>query len=189
MYDWERPLLRLLSEVVMLTSTFRPLWIVRVLSVLVLAAALLASSCHRSGSICSQCGRMECSNMVFTIHLENGEKRETCCPRCGLHYIASEHPRVASLTVRDFDSTRTLDAYAAVYVDGSDVTPCTMMDEAPPKDERGCCLRTVYDRCSPSLIPFASRDSAERFAREHGGIVKTFDEVRGAGPAPSRSSG
>lgn len=173
----------------MLSQSFKPLGIVRVMSSLMLVAVLFAPSCHRAESACTQCGRAECRNMVFTVHLENGQKRETCCPRCGLHYIATEHPKVASLSVRDFDSARTVDAKAAVYVDGSDVTPCTMMEGAPPKDERGCCLKMVYDRCSPSLIPFASRDAAERFAREHGGIVKTFDEVRAAMPAGSHASG
>ena len=170
-------------------QAFEPHGTLRMLSSLLLAAVLLTPSCMRSEANCSQCGRMECRNMVFTVHLADGEKREMCCPRCGLHYIAAEHPKVASLSVRDFDSARTVDASSAIYVDGSDVTPCTEMEKVPPRDERGCCLKTVYDRCSPSLIPFASRDAAERFARDHGGIVKTFDEVRAVAPAAARSSG
>src|SRR5207247_11080786 len=72
---------------------------------LALALALLAtSSCRHSGSSCTQCGRIECTNLAFSIHLHDGESVETCCPRCGLHYIHAEHPQVASLTARDFDS-------------------------------------------------------------------------------------
>jgi DeoR family transcriptional regulator, copper-sensing transcriptional repressor len=156
---------------------------------LLLALLVFAPACLKSQASCSVCGRTECRAMVFTIHLKDGTAKNTCCPRCGLHYLEGEHPAVASLSVRDFATAKTLDADAAVYVDGSDVTPCTSMAGAPPGDERGCCLKPVYDRCTPSLIPFASRDTARKFADVHGGIVRTFAEVRALKPPSPRSSG
>jgi hypothetical protein len=65
-----------------------------------------------------------------------------------------------------------------VYVEGSDVTPCSSMHEGtPPVDERGCCMKAVYDRCLPSVLAFRSRERAESFAKEHGGTVKTLAEI------------
>ena len=161
------------------------------LTALLLSVLLLsAPACLKSQASCSVCGRTECRAMVFTIHLKDGSDKNTCCPRCGLHYLEGEHPAVASLSVRDFATAKTIDAEGAVYVDGSDVTPCTSMEEgAPPGDERGCCLKPVYDRCTPSLIAFASRDTARKFADVHGGIIRTFAEVRAQKPPSSRSSG
>jgi len=132
---------------------------------------------------CKVCQRAECGNLTFTILLRDGSKVQTCCARCGLHYVAMERPDVASMSVRDFDTANLLDAGAALYVDGSDVTPCSSMHapKGPPQDERGCCMKAVYDRCLPSLLAFASRERAEAFSRDHGGIVKTFDQIeRGA---------
>ena len=121
--------------------------------------------------------------MAFTIQTADGRTVQTCCPRCGLHYIASEKLPVASLTVRDFETSTGLPAEGAFYVEGSDVAPCAMAssDSSQPRDERGCCLKTVYDRCQPSVLAFATRRSAESFAREHGGDVKSLGEIR-AGP-------
>jgi len=136
-----------------------------------------AASCSGERS-CSVCAREECRNLSFTIRLQSGKSVQTCCPRCGLHYLEQAHPAVASLLVRDFDSARPLDARSAFYVEGSDVTPCSSMHaSAPPRDERGCCLKAVYDRCLPSVLAFGSRERAEGFAREHGGTVKTLGEV------------
>lgn len=129
--------------------------------------------------MCSVCQRVECANLTFTIRLEDGKKVENCCARCGLHYLAQERPAVASLRVRDFDSAKSLDARGAFYVEGSDVTPCsTMMDGPAPRDERGCCMKAVYDRCLPSLLAFETRSRADVFAREHGGEVRAFEQIR-----------
>jgi len=84
------------------------------------------------------------------------------------------------LAVRDFDTAGLLDAGSAAYVEGSDVSPCSSGAMGQPRDERGCCLKPVYDRCLPSLIAFGSRDRAEAFARDHGGVVKTLPELRSA---------
>lgn len=87
---------------------------------------------------------------------------------------------MASLAVRDFDTADVLDAGSAAYVEGSDVSPCSSGTQDQPRDERGCCLKPVYDRCLPSLIAFGSRDRAEAFARDHGGVVRTLSELRSA---------
>ena len=152
------------------------------LSIALLALAVLAGSrCSGDGATCEACDRHECRNLTFTIVWSDGSRQDTCCPRCGLHLIASERSSsVASLAVRDFDTAGVLEAGSAAYVEGSDVSPCAANLSSMPTDERGCCLKPVYDRCLPSLIAFGSRERAETFARDHGGIVKTFPELRSA---------
>ncbi len=147
-------------------------------------AVTLAVSCGGASDRCVMCGREECTNLAFTIHLAGGGSVRTCCPRCALRYLDRETPRVAALTVRDFETTRELDARAAAFVEGSDVHPCSADRAGPPKDERGCCMKTVYDRCLPSALAFADRSAAERFAKEHGGFVTSFDRLASAGFRP-----
>lgn len=140
---------------------------------------VVTASCGRSGAAsCSQCGRDECKNLAFTIGLENGGTVETCCPRCALRYMARKRPAVATLAVRGFADARTLDARKAFYVEGSDAHPCASHDKTPVVDAHGCCLKAVYDRCEPSLVAFDSAEKAESFARDHGGFVRTFDELK-----------
>lgn len=148
--------------------------------ILLIAVALtaLATACSSQAGSCGQCGRAECRNLTFDVRLQDGKVVRTCCPRCALHYLAGPHPPVASMAAKDFDTAARIDASRAVYVEGSDVEPCTATAGSPPRDERGCCMRTVYDRCLPSLIAFESRAEAETFAGAHGGVLKTFAELQ-----------
>jgi hypothetical protein len=147
---------------------------------LLLTATLAAvmAACSTQAESCEQCGRAECRNLSFDLRHQDGTAVQTCCPRCALHYLAGQHPPVASFAVRDFDTAGRIDATRAYYVEGSDVAPCSASDGPPPQDERGCCMKTVYDRCLPSLLAFASRSKAETFAREHGGTIKTFADLQ-----------
>jgi hypothetical protein len=148
-------------------------WTYRAALAVALLALAGASSCGSRS--CAVCARAECSNLAFRITLEDGTMVETCCPRCGLHYLEREKRTAAKMTVRDFDTAATLDAGAAVYVVGSDVTPCrTMHAGGPPKDDRGCCLESTWDRCVPSVLAFATPSRAAAFVRAHGGTVAGF---------------
>lgn len=145
-----------------------------------IALAAVTAACSGRGDVCEQCGRVECRNLSFDVRYQDGKVTKTCCPRCALHLLAGPHPPVASLAVRDFDTASRLDATRAFYVEGSDVTPCFHSTGAPPQDERGCCMKTVYDRCLPSVLAFETRLKAESFARAHGGDVKTFADLKTA---------
>lgn len=145
---------------------------------LAFSLAAVTAACSSEARPCEQCGRRECRNLTFDVHLQDGKVVQTCCPRCALHYLAGAHPPVASLAVRDFDTAARIDAMRAFYVEGSDVAPCTAMAGSPPRDERGCCMKTVYDRCLPSLLAFGSRAEAEAFAGSHGGALRTFAELQ-----------
>jgi len=145
-----------------------------------IAAAAVLAGCGNGSVSCGQCGRTESRNLAFTMNLADGGAVRTCCPRCALRYLAGERPPVERLEVRDFETAEALDARIAVYVEGSDVHPCALGREGPPRDERGCCLAPVYDRCLPSVVAFADRAAAERFTRAHGGFVTTFAALEDA---------
>lgn len=44
-------------------------------------------------------------------------------------------------------------------------------------DEHKHAARLDFDRCSPSILAFARRESAERFVRQHGGVLLRFEEL------------
>jgi hypothetical protein len=145
-------------------------------AVLLAVSVTIVAGCSRAEPTCAACGRQECRNMSVTLVREDGTRQETCCARCAAH-VAATGPRVTSMTVRDFGDATELDASQAVFVEGSDVHPCRGVVTQPPLDERGCCLRPAFDRCEPSLIAFRDRGRALTFAREHGGIVRSFAEL------------
>lgn len=147
-----------------------------------LLAAPLHSACALKEANCEQCGRTECRNMAFVIRHTDGREVKTCCPRCGLHYLETEHSPVAALSVHDFETGAAIDAERALYVEGSDITPCLVAGKRPLRDASGCCADPVYDRCLPSLIAFRSKEEAAAFAREHGGAVRAFGEIGGQRP-------
>ncbi|MBZ5639451.1 MAG: nitrous oxide reductase accessory protein NosL [Acidobacteriia bacterium] len=145
---------------------------------LTVTLAAVTAACSTQAKVCEQCGRAECRNLSFDVRHQDGTVVQTCCPRCALHYLAGAHPPVASLAVRDFDTAGRIDATLAFYVEGSEVAPCTASAGSPPRDERGCCMKTVYDRCLPSLLAFGSSAKAETFARQHGGTIRTFADLQ-----------
>ena len=79
--------------------------------------------------------------------------------------IAKAKRPISRIEVTSFDEAKPLEAERAFYVEGSDVHPCARpVGSAPVTDERGCCLKPVYDRCEPSLVAFADEASASSFA-------------------------
>ena len=77
---------------------------------------------------------------------------ETCCEHCGLMmHKKLENEEVSALTY-DFITENPVSALNAYYVVGSEAIPC----------------------CSPSVIPFASKTDAEKFAKGFGGKVMSF---------------
>jgi hypothetical protein len=153
------------------------------LRTLLLLSTLLLAACATDRAHCHQCGREECRNLAFAVYETGGKVEKTCCPRCALRYMAEEKPEVSRLEVKAFDDATTLDATTALYVEGSDVHPCAHpAGTNPPTDERGCCLKTVYDRCEPSLVAFPDAVRAASFARDRGGAVRRWSELASTGP-------
>ncbi len=134
---------------------------------------LMLTGCARGPQTCAVCDRDECTGMGFRVTLESGKTITTCCPRCGLHYGASQKVRAYGAT--DFSTGQSFDAAAATFVSGSDVHPCSR--PGAMRDAQGCCAMTTYDRCLPSLVAFREREAAVAFQKKHGGELITFAEL------------
>ncbi|MCG3147717.1 MAG: hypothetical protein PCFJNLEI_01158 [Verrucomicrobiae bacterium] len=146
----------------------------RITSLLLLALAL--AGCSREPRSCAVCQRAECKGLAFRVTLTTGKTVETCCPRCGLHYLETTQQQARSLQVTDLATGQWLDASQAVFVAGSEVSPCAPSKEAV-RDTHGCCAVKGFDRCNPSLIAFASADSARAFQKQHGGELLTWQQM------------
>ncbi len=147
---------------------------------LLLALALPPiEGCGSAAARCSVCDRTECSNLAITVAWDTGELQRTCCPRCGARLIASKG-KPSRVTVRDFDTARPIPAERAVFVEGSDVHPCRGVRTEPLRSAEGCCLLPEYDRCEPSVVPFADEDAARRFMAVHGGTVVSWSSLAAA---------
>ena len=140
-----------------------------------LLCVALAAGCSRSARMCAVCDRAECKGMAFRVTLENGKEVETCCPRCALHYLESNHQQARKMEATDFATGNWVDATHAVYVSDSDVHPCAEMNTM--RDQQGCCLMKTYDRCLPSLVAFAAKDDASAFQKTHGGQLVALQEI------------
>jgi hypothetical protein len=154
------------------------------LAAVVTAHLSFAVSCRRAADSCDACQRETCVGIRFTVAFEDGTEKRLCCPRCASHVVsqAGGLSQVIRLEARDFESGAAVDARRAVYVDGSDVQPCSAPGTRP--GEHGCCDVLAMDRCRPSLLAFATREGAGAFARSHGGAVKAFDQLGFGGGAP-----
>ncbi len=137
---------------------------------------VLLSACSRGAKVCAVCQRDECKAMAFRITRDDGKIVETCCARCGLHYLeSSKPPRRVEAT--DFATGHWIDAAMAMLVSGSDMRGCAMPETR--RDSQGCCMYMAYDRCLPSLIAFESRDAAAAFTKKHGGDLAAWEQLRG----------
>lgn len=121
--------------------------------------------------VCQACGRAIHANIRTVAFL--GDRREVfCCPTCALSAGTQTHQSVRFEQLADYETGRPLRPADAFAVEGSDLIPCVRSHQMLNRD--GQPVPMDFDRCSPSIITFASRTSAERFATEHGGRVDGF---------------
>ena len=107
---------------------------------------------------CEACGRAIHASMRTVAFV--GDKREVfCCPTCALSAGTQTHKPVRFGQLADYETGHPLRPADAYAVEGSDLIPC---------------VRSHFDRCTPSIIAFGNQTSAERFASEHGGEVDKF---------------
>jgi hypothetical protein len=136
-------------------------------------AALRMTSPSRE-EVCQACGRTMHANMRTVAFV--GNKREIfCCPTCALSAGAQIHEPVRFAQLTDYETGEPLRPDAAFAVEGSDVVPCVRSHEMLNRDRQPVPM--AFDRCSPSIIAFADRAVAGRFAENHGGKVDHFPDV------------
>lgn len=155
----------------------------RTLPVVLLVALLVAAAGYagwkyvhqRQSHACAACLRPVHEN-TRTVAKVAGEVRGYCCPACALSQHRQSRVPVEVVSLTDHLTGNRIEPAAAFLVRGSDVNSCshntgTRVD----RDKRP--MATHYDRCSPSLLAFASRDSAAGFVREHGGRILRYQNV------------
>ena len=112
---------------------------------------------------------------LYRIHLRDGEVRQACCPRCGLRFQLGQDDIIAP-DVADFRTGELLDATQALYVEDSSVNRC-YLDELLLRDAEGMRPTLAWDRCLPGLLAFQSREAAEEFRLDKGGVIKTYEQL------------
>ena len=101
---------------------------------------------------CPICDKPITRPRPYKIILENSETIEACCEHCGLLlHQKYENQKVSAITY-DFITDSPITAFDAYFVVGSEAIPC----------------------CSPSVIPFANKETALKFQKGFGGEVLNF---------------
>jgi nitrous oxide reductase accessory protein NosL len=122
---------------------------------------------------CDVCGRELHPGMHAAVSLVERKHIDACCPRCALHFAASEPEQVARITVEDGNTGEPIAAQDAMYVEGSDARPCASAVESTPR-EPGVPYERIFDRCLPTLVAFKTQADARAFQKAHGGRLLSF---------------
>lgn len=131
---------------------------------------------------CPICLRHEHKDSVVRFRAEGEGATEACCMSCALTYGRQTHKAVTILSVTDHNSGSALDPTRASFIVGSDVSPClhTMTQHGAEKET----YAVQWDRCLPSILAFASPQTADAFRAQHGGHLRSLDELL-HGPVPA----
>ncbi|MFN8625300.1 MAG: hypothetical protein U0587_04860 [Candidatus Binatia bacterium] len=127
---------------------------------------------------CPYCLRHEHKESVVKFRANGGRVTEACCLSCALNYGRQLHKDVTIVSVTDHESGKPLDPTSALFVVGSDVTPCTHVHEDMRVGPQREAFPVRWDRCLPSILAFPSTAAAETFQAQHGGRVRTLAELR-----------
>ena len=120
-------------------------------------------------SVCQVCQRPLHSHSR-TVAVVDGDTPETfCCPTCAVTAARQTGERLDLRELIDYISREPLDPRDAFLVRGSDVNPCLEAHSLMHSDKQAAHIG--FDRCSPSILAFGDRSTAEDFVRTHGGSV------------------
>jgi hypothetical protein len=127
---------------------------------------------------CPFCLRHEHKESVVKFQAEGERVSEACCLSCALNYGRQTHKAVTIVSVTDHENRKPLDPNTAVFVVGSDVSPCTHLRDAMQMGPQREAFPVRWDRCMPNILAFVSRESAEAFRTEHGGRLRSLQELK-----------
>jgi hypothetical protein len=125
---------------------------------------------------CPICRRHEHADSVVKLQAQGEEVIDACCLGCALSYGRQTAKPVKIISVTDHETRRPLDPDTATFVVGSDASPCTHTSEQLRLEEEAVPVH--WDRCLPSILAFASTDSAQAFQAEHGGRLRSLQQLR-----------
>lgn len=142
-----------------------------VLAICGMSYAAWRYAAERSHRNCRACER-PVHEHSRTVGLLDGKRAHYCCPACAISESRQLGKTVKVVELTDHASGKALDPAGAWIVRDSDMNHCLRHTPAISPDKQP--MQTLYDRCSPSLLAFASRREADAFARSHGGRVLAF---------------
>lgn len=145
---------------------------------LIVGLSLSLPACERLTAHANEC--QMCRRPVHaesrTVAAVNGKPELFCCLACA---IAAGEQGAKSLKIEriaDYDTRAHLDPARAFLVRNSDVNPCShkhsLIDASKHPSE------VTYDRCSPSVLAFGSRQAAQQFMAHHGGALVRLADLR-----------
>ena len=127
--------------------------------------------------VCQACSRPVHAHSR-TVGLVGNRRELFCCPACALTAHDQDGRPVKIVELTDYETSSPLSPTQAYLVRGSDVNTCAQ-DHGPVGPDKQP-THVHFDRCSPSMLAFVSRDAAARFAGEHGGKVLSFSGLAAA---------
>lgn len=131
---------------------------------------------------CHACSR-PVHEQALTVALDDGRKETYCCLTCAFTHHQQSGKPVEITELRDYESGRRLLPQEAFIVRESDVNVC-MRHHPMLADREGSSSSMEFDRCTPSMLAFATRERAQAFQQRHGGILLPFSEMHGAFETP-----
>lgn len=107
---------------------------------------------------CSLCGMKvdEGKRQHFIINTKDGKSQKACNQGCAVMLMENIKKDVKTLESVDYNTGKVIDAHKAFYVQGSDIKPVMG---------------------GQSIASFAKKEDAEKFQKERGGKVVTYDEL------------
>ncbi len=129
-----------------------------------------------SGTLCQVCQRpvhME----TRTVALVGGEREVFCCPTCAVHAAQQVGKELEFVKFTDYATGWPVEPEDAYLVRGSDVNPCLAHEPEMLTDMEKQPAAITFDRCAPSILAFATRETAEAFIKEHGGELLRVQDL------------
>lgn len=123
---------------------------------------------------CRACSR-EVHAQTRTVAAIDGKEGIYCCPACALSEHRQAGKPVQIIELADYQGGRAISPSQAFLVHDSEINPCKSHETTLTADKQP--MHSHFDRCSPSILAFRDRDSAQRFASVHGGQVMPFSEM------------
>jgi len=110
-----------------------------------------------------------------TVGFTDGKKELFCCPTCALTVHRQTGKVVDIKQLSNYETGSALSPEDAYVVEGSDINLCTQHHVHMDPNKQASPVE--FDRCSPSILSFSTKEAADRFQREHGGSVMRFREL------------
>ena len=136
---------------------------------------------ENAGNVCQICWRPVHSSMLAVGEV-NGEEKRFCCPACALTTAQQTGQPVRLTRITDFNTNQPLDPKTAFLVRGSDVN--LDMHSQPLVNQEKRPVPVHFDRCTPSILAFRSREEAQSFQQAHGGELLQMADLKAHLVAP-----